>query len=169
MSTAERTEHVLLPVPVIPREDGKALVARAWNKAIRECGKRYTNKYVGSMVGVSDTRIRDQRSEDVEDLDVIPTAVEILLADHELAERFLAELRSERLKLHGAPPAVTKEQKLVVSMGAAANFQRVGLKALENGVLEPHEEPEIEAARAQMNRESDELGALFHGLKDLIR
>jgi hypothetical protein len=166
--STERTAQAS-PVPAVPdRDEAKRRVARAWDRAIRACG--YTNERVAEIVELkSATRVRRQRSDDVDDLDVIPTAVEILLADHDLGERFIQELRVERLAIHGEAPAVTPEQKLHRAMAATSKFGAAVADALDDGVLEAHEVPQIEQARAAAHKQLDDVGALFRGRKELIR
>jgi hypothetical protein len=141
------------------RDAAKRTAARAFDRAIRACG--YSNDAVASILLVSVTRVRKMRSDDDADLDVVPSAADIVLADHALGERFLQELRAERLALHGAPPAVTKEQKTHRAMGAAASFVATASQVVEDGVVEPHEEPALQQKAQLAITEIEGLAALL--------
>lgn len=151
----------------VKRDEAKRIVARAFDRSVRACG--YTNDYVAMLLDVSATRVRRQRSDDEADLDVIPSAVEVLLADHELGERFMQELRAERLAMHGEPVAVTVELQTLKAMSAVAGFVTVGSRALENGSVETHEVPDVDGARSKAQTELETLGAMFKGRAGLIR
>ena len=145
--------------PEARRDEAKIASARAFDRAIRASG--YSNDAVGMILHVSATRVRRMRSDDPADLDVVPSAADILLADHALGERFLQELRADRLALHGAPPAVTKEQKTHRAMGAAASFVATASLVVEDGVVEAHEEPALKQKAQLAISEIEGLAALL--------
>ena len=149
------------------RDEAKRIIARAFDRSVRACA--YSNDYVAMLLDVGSTRVRRQRSDDGADLDIIPTVVDLLLADHALAERFMQEIRAERLAMHGEAPAVTVEQQTHRAVGAVAAFVGKASAALENGVIENHEVPGVEDARVKAQTEFDALGAMFKGRTGIIR
>lgn len=142
-----------------PRREAQRLAARAFDRAVRATG--YSNEAVAAMLCVSTKRVRALRSDDEGDLDARPGADEILLADHALGERFIRELQAERLAMHGPAPAVTKEQKTHRAMGAAASFVATASQVVEDGIVEPHEEPALKQKAQLAITEIEGLAALL--------
>ncbi len=137
------------------RDDAKRAVARAFDRAIDACD--YSLEQVGNLLGVDESRVRRLRSADKKDINIVPNAADILLADHLLGERFLAELTTERLARYGAAPTVTVEQKLFATMGSAAALVGNGVRRLSDGKLTGSELPETDGDAAGL---MDDLGDL---------
>jgi hypothetical protein len=138
------------------RDDAKTRAAQVLDRAMRTCTK--SNEDVRRMFAVTGQRVATLRSDDEDHRNVVPNIADLLLCDHDLAEQLLQEIRNERLKLHGEPPAVTPEQRLHRAMRRAHTFSSTTLDALENGVLESHEKPDIDRDRKQLIAELEALG-----------
>lgn len=141
------------------RKAAKKACAAALGRSVDASG--YTLQQVADMFGVCRSRVRKMISGDVADLDVVPSAADIILADHSLGERFLQELRAERLKIHGPPSAVTLEQQANVVLAADARMHYHVATALANGSIEPHERPAIEGALRESEQARKPLVAML--------
>jgi transcriptional regulator with XRE-family HTH domain len=141
------------------RKEAKKAAAAAFARAVDACG--YTLEEVAGLFGVCRSRARKMLSTAPEDRDVLPSAADILLADHALGERYLQELRAERLKIHGPPPAVTLEQQANVVLAADARMHYHMATALSNGSIEPHERPAIEGALRESEQARESLASML--------
>lgn len=130
------------------RTESKRLAARIFDAAIRACG--YTNERVGGQVDLDERRVRRLRSDDIGDLDVVPTLAHLIDADHALGEKMLAEIRTARLALHGTPPAVTIERRLAASMRSASELLGEGATVLEDGAVSNPERARIDERAAAL-------------------
>jgi hypothetical protein len=164
--TVDEDGKPLLPCG-ISRDDAKRRTARAWDRALRACGAE--NETVANSVGVSDTRIRKQRSDDQKDLDVLPSIVDWVLVDSDIASRFLIELAAEREAIHGGIPQARVVQAVSKAMVSASTFSVTGARSLEDGVIEHTEIPQLDAHAAEGIEALEELRAIFRGTKGLIR
>lgn len=143
------------------RQRAKITMADAFNRAVDARG--VSNREVGESLGVSGSRVKNYRSKDPEDLNALPSLADLLMMEPHLFERVLLELRAERLKLHGPSPVLTAEAALLRVLSADGRFQSVAAKALEDGILEPHEKREIEEADRERERAHQELRTLLRG------
>lgn len=155
--SAGRTERLpISPPSEAGCDEAKRAAARAFAAAMDACTyvdetgrvRVYTLEYVATLCGVSATRVRKWRSTTDDDLDISPPVYVIILADHQLGERFLRELVAARLALHGPAPVVTLEQQVSVSMQAATAFVGCGLAKLSDRTIDPTEIPELDERAA---------------------
>jgi hypothetical protein len=157
--TLARTERRHCSAPPCSRDEAKRAASRAFDRAIRACG--YTNAFVAGLLDVSESRVRKQRSDDDADLDVVPSTADIILADHELGERYIQELRAERLKVHGAAPIVTVEQKAMQVLGSDARVSSSIATALMDGAIDGPEQRAIVEALRESEQAREQLNALL--------
>lgn len=142
------------------RAEAKAMASRAFDRAIRATGR--TNERVSQSLGIDNKRIRKLRSDDSDDLDAIPSAADIIMADAELGERFLSELKSERLRVHGKPPAVTLEQQALELLDALSVVsQSITAPLRKTGVLRPMDCVPIESATHSLDSVLEKFKAML--------
>lgn len=141
-------------LPFRPDRDGaKKAASRAFDRAVRASG--YTNAQVGAMLGIDERLVRRMRSDDPADLGAVPSAAALILADHELGERFLAELLIERRKVHGVPSApITLNDAVTAVAESGASVAALSIDCARHGMPGPRL-PELDAAIADHMRECE--------------
>jgi hypothetical protein len=145
------------------RAAGKRAAKNAFARAVAACGYSSLDE-VADLLGLSRARVRKMLSTLREDLDVVPSAADVILADHELGERFIRELRVERLALHGpTPEPVTLEQAAMHASAADARVQMRIASACVDGVIDGSERREIEAEVAESERARAPFIAMLRG------
>lgn len=145
------------------RDDAKREAAQLFDKACRASGKSLQD--TGDDILVSASRVAKLRSDDPAHLDVVPTIADLLLADHDIAERMLHEIIAARRRRHGARPAVTVEQQLAASMLDVLALANTGVVAMANGTVDPPEVPPIDEAAAKAEGSIHDLRARLREMR----
>jgi hypothetical protein len=141
------------------REDAKAVAARVLDSAIRAAG--LTNAQVAEAFDVTQTRVRDQRSDDPSHLSVVANLADLLLAPPSLYEAVKARIEAERARLYGAERAASAEAQALRALAFDGAVLQQVATALSDGVLSPEEVPEIEALLDRSTAAREQLaGAL---------